>query len=158
MTLLNRLLTLARGQNREVKRFIKFLFVGTFGFIVDFMIFTLAFRVLGIPEVIAQACSFTVAVISNFLWNYFWIYPDSRAGHVATKIVKFIVVSVASLFIRTPIFALVLGVADKTLTSMKVAEAMRNSLKGYVALAVSVIIVMIWNFVVNRLWTYRDVE
>jgi len=76
---MSQLITLAKTNRNEFKRFAKFLVVGTTGFIVDFGVFNLLLKTLNFPPVLAQAISFTLAAINNFLWNRYWTYPDSRS-------------------------------------------------------------------------------
>lgn len=169
---MSNLLTLARRQPREIKRFIKFLAVGAFGFMVDFGGFNL-FHWLGVgpwltarvlplpelathPEVIEQALSFCTAVLANFLWNYLWIYPEAREANQAKKVAKFFIVSVAGLALGVPIFTLALTAA-KGLVASAGLEALPFNLAGNMALICRVGVLLFWNFFVNRFWTYRDV-
>jgi putative flippase GtrA len=164
MTLLfTRLYAIAHNLPREPKRFVKFLLVGSVGFVVDFGVFNLIHFVYDLPhslldEVIAQAVSFTAAVVSNFLWNYFWIYPDSRAKPVAHKIGKFWIVSVMGLLIRTPVFTLALPVARQAVAALPWVQRLPINVPGNLALVCAVSVVLLWNFFVNRYWTYNDVE
>lgn len=167
-----RLLTLARQQPPELKRFIKFLIVGSFGFLVDFGGFNLfhwlavgpwvARTVLPIaylnqhPEVIEQSLSFCAAVLSNFLWNYLWIYPEAREANQAKKITKFVIVSLAGLVIGVPVFSVALTAA-KSLVAAAGLSGLQFNLAGNLALVCRVGVLLFWNFFVNRYWTYRDV-
>jgi len=158
-----RLYAYAHNLPPEPKRFVKFLFVGTFGFVVDFGTFNLVHLFYNIPgattdEVITQALSFCAAVTSNFLWNIFWIYPKARSAPVVKKITMFVIVSVLSLFIRTPIFTLALPVTTRAVATLGLAQGVRLpfNLGNNLALATAVVVVMLWNFFVNRYWTYRD--
>jgi hypothetical protein len=63
---MSQLITLAKTNRKEFKRFTKFLVVGTTGFIVDFGLFNLLLRALNFNPVLAQAISFTAAAINNF--------------------------------------------------------------------------------------------
>jgi putative flippase GtrA len=161
LPLLTNLYTRARALPPEPKRFVKFLFVGGLGFIIDFGTFNLVHYLYNVPdthtdEVIAQALSFSVAVFCNFLWNIFWIYPGARTKSVPQKIVMFIIVSVLSLVIRTPIFTLTLPLTTRLVAAAGLDQLPIN-LGNNLALATAVIVVMLWNFFVNRYWTYRDV-
>ena len=129
---MTQILTFARSNPKELRRFAKFLVVGAFGFVVDFggfnlfhalsvgtalarlvpaSFFPVSDYLTGHPEVIEQALSFCCAVLSNFLWNYFWLYPEARDANQASKMSKFIIVSVAGLFIGVPVFGAALYVA-----------------------------------------------
>src|SRR5512134_3557605 len=101
--------TLPKSKRKEVKRFLKFLVVGSTGFIVDFGMFNLLLKALNFPPILAQAISFTLAAINNFLWNRYWTYPDSRSKPILRQFGMFFVLSVIGLLIRTPIFALFSG-------------------------------------------------
>ncbi|MCK5634820.1 MAG: GtrA family protein, partial [Anaerolineales bacterium] len=90
---------------RELNRFLKFSVVGGIGAVVDFGSFNLLANVLGIASIAASIISFSAAVTSNFLWNRYWTYPDSRSKPVSQQIIQFATVNIIGLVIRTPIFA-----------------------------------------------------
>ena len=146
---------------KERERFLKFFVVGSFGALVDFGSFHLLMSLLKLQPEWAQAGSFTLAIISNFIWNRFWTYPDSRSKPISRQLVTFFLVNLVGLAIRTPVF-----------TSLE--EPFRNLFGrfsfipigiltadrlGYTfALGVAVVVVMFWNFFINRVWTYNDVD
>lgn len=143
---------------RERTRFIRFVIVGIIGTVVDFIVFNLLL-VLGVEEHLAQALSFTVAVFSNFTWNRLWTYPDSRSKKLSRQLGQFFVVNLLGLAIRTVIF---IGL-ENNLTAF-FAQNLPGSpispefLGPNLALAISIGVVMFWNYFVNRYWTYNDVE
>jgi putative flippase GtrA len=171
------ILAFARSKPAETKRFAKFLVVGGIGFVVDFGGFNL-FHALGVgpgvvhllsgsfvaaanylasrPEVIEQACSFCLAVLSNFLWNYFWLYPEARQANQASKMTKFIIVSVAGLIIGVPVYIAALFLS-RGLVAAAGLPSLKFNLAGNMALVCRVAVLLFWNFFVNRFWTYRDV-
>ena len=109
--------------------------------------------------VVAGTISFVCAVISNFVWNRYWTYPDSRSRPIARQLVMFFVVNVAGVAIRIPILHFVeppmIGLLDGiNLSNPLSSEFVAKNL----TLAVAVGIVMLWNFFVNRYWTYNDVD
>ena len=75
---------------RERTRFFRFLVVGLFGAIVDFGIENLLHRFFGVPYVWAGTISFICAVFSNFFWNRYWTYPDSRSKPLAHQASQFL--------------------------------------------------------------------
>jgi putative flippase GtrA len=159
--LLARLYAAAHGLPAEPKRFVKFLIVGTLGFTVDFGAFNLIHFFYNQPntrldENIAQAVSFTLATLSNFTWNYLWIYPEAKSASQARKVSKFFIVSIMGLIIRTPIFNLALPVGERVAQSLPLP--VNWNVGGNLALAAAVSVVLLWNFFVNRYWTYRDVN
>lgn len=145
---------------QERTRFLKFMVVGTIGAVVDFGTFNLLTQLSTISPVIASVISFTAAVTSNFLWNRFWTYPDSRGKSVTTQVMQFFLVNVIGLAIRTPLFAVLQTVLIQFLTgSLPANFFLTPTFIGHnVALAVAVGVVMLWNFFANRFWTYNDVK
>ncbi len=154
---------------RELARFIKFGTVGAMGAVVDFGTFNLLSRRLGMWSVAASVVSFSAAVTSNFLWNRYWVYPDSRAKPVRHQALQFVIVNVVGLVIRTPVFAFseapmtnlagellarARAVAQPSLTALSHLDP--AALGPNLALALAVVIVLFWNFGINRLWTYSD--
>ena len=146
---------------QERVRFLKFSVVGAIGALVDFGSFHLIMSLLGIQPKWAQACSFTLAIISNFIWNRLWTYPDSRSKPITNQILTFFIVNLVGLGIRTPIFN-GLEVPFRRMFEgfsflpIWIIDADRL---GYTfALGVAVVVVMFWNFLINRIWTYNDVE
>jgi putative flippase GtrA len=169
-------------KHKEVKRFLKFLVVGSTGFVVDFGVFNLLIRTVGIPDVpvygvlikgaiFAQAISFTLAATNNFLWNRYWTYPDSRTKPILRQFGQFFLLSVIGLFIRTPIFSLLngptktivdsapygpfAGLLDFAITGLHLTP---DQIGNNAALAGAVLVVLFWNFFSNRVITYGDVK
>jgi putative flippase GtrA len=146
---------------RERERFLKFSVVGAFGALVDFGTFHLLLTFIGVPPVWAQGFSFTAAITSNFIWNRLWTYPDSRSKPISYQLFSFFLVNLIGLGIRTPIFSGLEGPFRKlfarfTFLPWGILTADRL---GYTfALGVAVVVVMFWNFLINRIWTYSDVE
>jgi putative flippase GtrA len=105
--------------------------------------------------------SFLAAVASNFLWNRFWTYPDSRAKSTRVQATQFAIVSLVGLAIRTPLFAVLEAPAIRTagrfLTDVPSSVSIPPDTVGRnLALAVAVGVVLVWNFLANRHWTYSD--
>ena len=143
----------------ERTRFLKFAFVGTIGALIDFGVMNLLTRLADFSLVVAGTVSFTCAVCSNFLWNRYWTYPESRSRHIARQLAMFFAVNIAGVGIRIPIlyFAeppLMRFFDDTFMHNPDAADALAKN----VTLAVAVGIVMLWNFFVNRYWTYNDID
>jgi putative flippase GtrA len=143
---------------RERGRFLRFAVVGVIGAVVDFGTMNLLVSALHTTLVFAGTISFIAAIISNFTWNRFWTYPDSRSKPIARQLIQFSLVSVAGLVIRIPILAFVEPVMHTILEWFSLPAAMIDFLAKNFTLAIAVIIVMFWNFIVNRYWTYNDVD
>ena len=135
---------------REVERFVKFGIVGTLGALIDFAILNLLVVGLGWPDLLANAVSFTCAVLSNFTWNRRWTYPETREQPLLPLLGQFAVVSTFGLLINT----VVLYFAKMELEMHGVHEHVALN----IAKALAIVVVLFWNFIVNRLWTFRHVQ
>jgi putative flippase GtrA len=155
---------------KEAERFIKFLFVGTIGFILDFGTLTLLVELVGLPVRVAEATgfsttvglvlantvSFSLAVLSNFTFNRYWTYPESRSKKKRVQLPQFAFVSVAGLLLNNLILALLEGPFSQL---MPMLTFMPVKVEGYIpAKIVATIVVLFWNFFVNRFWTFGNVD
>ena len=142
----------------ERTRFIKFISVGAIGAIVDFGIMNLFSKLFRMPLTMAGTISFICAIISNFLWNRFWTYPDSRSRPVARQLTMFFIVNVAGLAIRLPILHFLEPPLQSLFAHLALNPPFTPEFLGKnFTLAMAVSVVMLWNFFVNRYWTYNDV-
>ena len=143
----------------ERSRFLKFAAVGTLGAVIDFSIANLLSHSFEMRLVYAGTISFVCAVISNFTWNRIWTYPESRSRPLLRQLGMFFTVNLAGIAIRIPILHFVepplLNLFQR---SMGVGHQTAELIARNLTLALAVGIVMLWNFFVNRYWTYNDVE
>jgi putative flippase GtrA len=151
---------------KELERFLKWMIVGTIGAMVDFAVLNLMKWILGglglgvgwnlsmeprqIQLAAANTISFSVAVLSNFTWNRLWTFPESRERPLGSQLVQFAVVNVLGWGINT----LLLLVMDQYVFQHFVHERLSYNL----AKAIATIVVLFWNFGVNRIWTYRGID
>ncbi len=132
---------------RELARFGKFATVGAIGTVVDFGLLNLLILGFGFTKFWANTCSFSAAVVSNFVWNRLWTFPESRERKLVPQLIQFGLVSVGGYVINQVIFlgldALVFHVWGTL---------------GYnLSKAVAIVVVLFWNFGMNRIWTYRGI-
>lgn len=144
---------------KERSRFLRFAMVGAFGAVVDFGVMNLLSHYFDMPLVIAGTISFTCAVLSNFTWNRYWTYPESRSRPLMHQLGMFFLVNTAGVLIRIPILHFIEPILlrffeDGAHLSHLSADFLARN--GTLALAVG--IVMLWNYFINRHWTYNDVE
>jgi putative flippase GtrA len=169
------------AKSKEVERFLKFSFVGGIGFIVDFgTLFVLQATVLPpvnslrepvtINVAIASTIAFLAAIASNFTWNRFWTYPDSRSRPLKTQLAQFTFISLIGWLARTVWISLAylpLGVflLPRLLPLIEIfrpgyipSHTAEAKLGTMAAQFVGVVVVLFWNFFANRYWTYNNVE
>jgi putative flippase GtrA len=143
------------GMNpKEAERFIKFLIVGTIGFVVDFGTLTLLKELTLLSTGVANTISFSAAVVSNFTLNRYWTYPDSRSKSIFSQLGQFTLVNIIGLIINTTILLILEKVFDSLLVNFPMIP-----IRGYIpAKMIATVVVLFWNFFVNRYWTYSDVD
>ena len=140
---------------KEAERFFKFLVVGTVGFIVDFGTLAFLVEVMGFIPVVANTISFSAAVVSNFTLNRYWTYPDSRSKRRRIQLLQFGMVSIIGLVLNNTILLVLQHPFETLLRTMSMPQA----IAGYIpAKIVATIVVLFWNFFINRYWTYNDVD
>lgn len=155
---MSRIITFAKRNRKEAKRFLKFMFVGAMGAVVDFGVLNLLAHVFDVPVTIAGIVSFSLAVTSNFIWNRYWTYPESRAFPLVPQYIQFFIINATALLIRVPILVLVPSPVSSFFESIGVAPNTAEVLANNFALALAVGIAMFWNFFVNRFITYRHIK
>jgi putative flippase GtrA len=132
--------------------------VGVVGAVVDFGVYNLLNELVKLPPEVSGTISFALAICSNFIWNRYWTYPDSRSKPIGYQFVQFFIVNALGIIIRLPIIAFTRNPFGQLAESALSLDGESARVLGYnIALAVAVIIVMFWNFFVNRFWTYSDV-
>ena len=151
------MIVLNNGKERE--RFLKFAVVGTIGAVIDFGVMNLLTQAGSMPLVPAGTISFLAAVTSNFIWNRYWTYPDSRSRPVTHQLTMFFAVNIAGVAIRIPILHFIELPLTRVLERIYFRPSLSPEfLAKNLTLALAVGIVMLWNFFVNRYWTYNDVD
>lgn len=160
---------------KELERFLKFAIVGISGAIIDFGILIVLQATILPPKhvinvVIATVTAFTAAVISNFIWTRYWVYPESRNTSVRKQLAQFATISVIGGAGRTLWIALmyyqighffmpiVLPIIHIFRPSYVPAQTAEEKLGTIIAQMIAMVVVMLWNFFANRYWTYRDVK
>lgn len=152
--LLANVVELARTNRKEVKRFLKFAIVGAAGSITDFTVLNVLIQLAGASLVVANTCSFVLAVMQNFMLNRRWTFPESRERHASGQLAQFAVVSIVGLGINQLVFLTLHHLWDAAL--MQHFGADTGFLISYnLAKLFAIGVVLFWNFAVNRLWTYR---
>jgi putative flippase GtrA len=116
----------------------KFCVVGAVGYGINVGVYRTLLGA-GLHYLFAAACSFLVAVTSNYIWNRLWTFRAQR-GHLGIQGTRFFLVSVVALGANLLVLDLLvhLGGLDK-----------------FVANAIAIPVVTPLNFVGNKLWSFR---
>jgi putative flippase GtrA len=130
--------THALRQRHNWEQLVKFCVVGASGYVVNLLVYTALLDGADWHYRAAATGSFLVAVSNNYLWNRLWTFRHRR-GHFAHQGLRFFLVSVlvyaGNLLILTALVELGLG--------------------KIVSQAIAIILVTPFNFVGNKLWSFR---
>ena len=115
----------------------KFCAVGASGYVVNLAVYgtLLAF---GVHYLLAAVCSFLVAVTNNYLWNRVWTFRHQR-GHLVFQGFRFLLVSTVALGANLAFLSVLVALGVPKLPAQAMAIAL----------------VTPWNFVANKLWSFR---
>ena len=162
-------------KSKEVERFLKFALVGALGAFIDFgLVFVLQATILppsnDLSVILATSIGFVAAVLSNFMWNRFWTYPDSRSRPIRKQLAQFAFINaigwtIRTIWVKTAYLALGHLLMPLLLPEIQIfrpgytpTEHGEAKLGTMAALVIGVVVVMVWNFFANRYWTYNDVD
>ena len=121
-------------------RIIKFGLTGLLGMAIDFGATWLFKEKIKINKYIANAIGFSIAVTNNYFINRIWTF-ESTNPHLGTEFTKFVFVSLVGLGLNTYIIYLF--------------HQRKNGVNFYLAKFFAIVIVFIWNFLANWLFTFR---
>lgn len=144
---------------RERARFLKFATVGAIGSVLDIAIMNLLTQLLHMRLVYAGTISLVCAIFSNFMLNRYWTYPDSRSRHFLHQLGMFFLVNLIGIGFRVPILHFVEPPMTRIfegVVHLSHTAAQFYAKNATIAFAIGV--VMLWNFWINRYWTYNDIE
>jgi putative flippase GtrA len=119
---------------------VRFGIVGGVGFIVNLAVYALFVHPLGVDYHVAAVAAWLVAVLNNFVLNRHWTF-DAREGQAHAQAMRFIVVSLAAF-----------GVSLLLLTVFVESAGLAKVPAQALAVAAS----MPFNFIGNKLWSFRS--
>jgi len=135
--------------------FIKFLFVGGTGMVVDLGLLTLLLMLLGDNKFdilsfsdirffhLYQGVSFLYAVTWNFVWNRYWTF-DAGKGSGSRQYLKFFTVAIIALCIRSGM--LYVAVEELGFTGMPLY---------HIAVVIVIAFVTVINYLGSKLWAFK---
>ena len=130
----------------EIQRFFRFLVVGLSGTILDFGLL-IALKWLGLGTALAATLSFSAGVVNNFTWNYHWTYADAQSKSLGMQFGQFALVSSLGLALN--------NLCVLSLESLFAGWLPNPSLAYLPAKAAATGVVVFWNYIANRYWTFN---
>jgi putative flippase GtrA len=117
---------------------IKFFAVGGSGYVVNLVVFSIAFNGLKVHHIAAATLAFIVAVFNNFWWNRHWTF-GAREGHAGFQAARFFTVSVVAFFFALAVLELLVS---------------QTSIPEIAAQAISIVVATPLNFLGNKMWSF----
>ena len=125
------------GRRDNWLQLVRFGVVGASGYVVNIVVFAIAYHALGGHHTIAASIAFVVALGNNFLWNRLWTFP-AATGPAHHQAARFVTVSLVA-------FAVSLAILNALIAAGVAAVG---------AQAIAVLCAMPLNFAGNKLWTF----
>lgn len=122
-----------------ILKFLKFGITGFIGMVVDFGVTYLLKEKAKWNKYLANTTGFILAVVNNYILNRVWTFKSTNPQWLA-EFEKFLFLSIIGLCINNLIIYLL---TEKRKTNF------------YIAKAIAVVIVVLWNFFSNYFFTFR---
>ena len=123
--------------NDGVIRFIKFGMVGVINTLVNWIIFFIL-NALGMYYILANIIAYILGTVNSYLWNTLWVFKYKDKASTETTI-KFIILNLIGLGLNTGILYVLVDLCN---------------LNKFIGLVTKTAIVMIINYIVNKLWVF----
>lgn len=127
-------------RHNAIRQFIKFAIVGVSNTVIDFSLYLMFTRWLGLYFLLANAFSFILAASWSYIINKRWTFRDSSQRTVR-QFFTFMIVSVVGLGLNEAAVSLAVYVFH---------------LHDVTAKLIAVVVVVFWNFLANRTWTFTE--
>ena len=124
--------------NEDIVRFLKFGIVGVLNTLVNWIIFFIL-NTLGMYYIFSNIIAYSISTIHSYLWNTLWVFKYKDKASTDTTF-KFIVLNIIGLCLNTGILYVLVDFFN---------------LNKLFALIITTAIVMIINYVVNKVWVFK---
>lgn len=124
--------------NALIVKFLKFCVVGFSGTAVDFGVTWLCKEKFGWNKYVSNSIGFILAATNNYVWNRLWTFQSTNS-QIHIEYGKFLLVSVIGLAINNLVIYLLHG---------------KLKLNFYLSKIFAIGVVMMWNFIMNYLFTF----
>lgn len=124
------------------KSLARFVVVGGVGFVINFAILTILYKILDVKLLPAQLIGAEVAILSNFYLHNSWTYKDAVKDSIAKRITEFHLSSWVG----------------SGLTTITLVVLVDRGVQYIVALVIGAVIALVWNFFWTRFIIWKPKE
>ena len=132
-----------------LSKYIKFSAIGGLGAVINTAILWTASEIFSVYYLVASVLAFSVAVTSNYFLNRKWTYRSK--GNMPKQYSQFLTVSVFGLLLNLVILK---GIVDGAMPALEIGKD-KTGLYLVAANMITILVVSIFNFLVNSFWTFR---
>ena len=126
-------------KKEELIRIIKFVIVGCLNTALNWYLFYLL-NSIGVYYIISTIIAYSISVVHSYIWNSKWVF-ESKSKDKRKSSFKFIVLNLIGLLINSILMYVSVEIF---------------SLEKMIGLIITTVIVMIINYVGNKLWTFSE--
>ncbi|MBF4471877.1 GtrA family protein [Flavobacterium sp. HJJ] len=123
----------------DLIKFFKFGLVGFSGLLIDFSITWICKEKLLLNKYLSNSLGFLFGVVNNYFLNKYFTFHNTD-NHLATQFLSFLIISVIGFLLNTSFLYLL---------------QKNTKINFYVCKAIVTIIVFVWNFTANSLYTFK---
>ena len=134
-----------------MRQFVKFIIIGFSSAVIDVGVNKVLMHRFDTPWLIAGIIGFALGVTNGFFWNSRWTFRGLGSGRQHELYAKFVAVNIVGLILNLCI----MKVAFITMTGQIFPSTNPTSTQWNIAKAIAIVIVAVWNFSANKLWTFR---
>lgn len=124
-----------------LNQFIRFAGVGAIGTLAHYSVLIFLVQIMAANAIFASTAGFVVGAITNYHLNYHFTFASNKRHVEAMS--KFLTVAIIGMLLNGLVMLFCIDVFD-----------MMYLIAQFIATA----IVLLWNFFVNRLWTFRVIR
>ena len=125
--------------NEGVNKFVKFGLVGVLNTLINWIIFALL-NFIGVYYIVANVIAYVIATANSYIWNSKWVFKYNGKNKNETT-AKFVILNLIGLGLNTGILCLLVDMVG---------------FNKLIALVITTGIVMIINYIVNKLWVFKE--
>ena len=125
--------------NEGVNKFVKFGLVGVLNTLINWIIFALL-NFIGVYYIVANVIAYVIATANSYIWNSKWVFKYNVKNKKETT-AKFVILNLIGLGLNTGILYLLVDMVG---------------FNKLIALVITTGIVMIINYIVNKLWVFKE--